>query len=357
MRTVPHSARRVTPVMMSVVMAVTCLTVFPADAKEEGKYPKELQAVLGRMDELIAKIDAVEKEYYVSYQPATREQHAAHYRAYSDVEKAYNRIFSEVRRSNNLELAKLEKRYESAKEAEAAEQRNPYLPPDNAQRYMQPPRPGEKLTESQLTELQLKIKAGADLEALMTPLSNNRAHLLEQRHLIKFHPLLGQPAPTLRLSTLEGKEVALRDYRDKKLVILSFWSIPTAESPDQPHWVSEINDLLQKEASSRPGGLAGLDVVEVGVSVDDARPKEVAGYVKKKGWTFPVLVDRGGQGSSAFDWGKKACQTTYIIDKSGRIRRRYAMVLNKQEGRYYAEHIPDDLLKHALEILAEMHAP
>ena len=71
MRTVPHSARRVTPVMMSVVMAVTCLTVFPADAKEEGKYPKELQAVLGRMDELIAKIDAVEKEYYVSYQPAT----------------------------------------------------------------------------------------------------------------------------------------------------------------------------------------------------------------------------------------------------------------------------------------------
>lgn len=334
-------------------MAVACQTAFPADPVKEGKFPEAVQAALDRVDAIIAKVDATEKLYHVSYQAATRDQYTAHYRAYTEAENTFNGVLADARKSNSRELAKLEARYAAAEEAAADATRNPYLPADGAERYMQPDRADEQLTEAQLKALKLKIKSRADLEARMTSLHDDGERLRAQRHPIRFHPLLGQPAPALILRTVDGKDLDLSDYRGKKLVILSFWTIPREARSDQRHWASAINDLLQNKSSHQSGALAGMDVVAVGVNVDNTRPKKVARYVRKKGWIFPILVDRGGRGSRAYDWGKKGCQTIYIIDRSGRIRRRYAMVLNKHDGRYYAEHTPADLLKHTLAILAE----
>ena len=63
----------------------------------------------------------------------------------------------------------------------------------------------------------------------------------------------------------------------------------------------------------------GLVVVAVDVAEDKAT---VAAFLRKNGYTFPVLLDTTGEVAGNSVYSANAIPTNYIIDKNGKIRGR-----------------------------------
>lgn len=87
--------------------------------------------------------------------------------------------------------------------------------------------------------------------------------------------------PTLKLRTLEGKRVALTDYLGEGPVLLNFWATwckpCLAELPKLEAFIAEMEG-------------SGLRLVTVNVD-DPKTSKQVAPFVHRHGFEFPVLLD------------------------------------------------------------------
>lgn len=136
----------------------------------------------------------------------------------------------------------------------------------------------------------------------------------------------GQPAPDFVLKDLQGRPVALNQYRGK-VVILNFWATWCPPCKEEIPWFID----LQKK-------YAGQDVQILGVSMDDARDHdEVIKYAGKIGINYPVLF--GDEGLAQRYGGVEMLPTTYYVDRAGRV---VVRVLGQPNDRRELE---DDLLR------------
>jgi thiol-disulfide isomerase/thioredoxin len=112
------------------------------------------------------------------------------------------------------------------------------------------------------------------------------------------------PAEDFALSSLEGANVKLSDYRGK-VVFLNFWATWC------PPCRSEMPSMERLSLKLKAGGLEIL-------AVDLQEPKDtVQKFVKDNGISFTVLLDStGGVGGA---WGAQSIPTTYLIDRKGAI--------------------------------------
>jgi thiol-disulfide isomerase/thioredoxin len=122
-------------------------------------------------------------------------------------------------------------------------------------------------------------------------------------------PQVGSPAPDFQLTTLEGKRVALSDFRGKTLVLNDWatWCPPCRE---------ETPDLI---ASAKILSAKG-DVVFLGVDSTEAAPI-VRAFVAAKPMPYANTIDADKAFANAYD--VRAFPTTFVISPDGILRARY----------------------------------
>jgi thiol-disulfide isomerase/thioredoxin/outer membrane lipoprotein-sorting protein len=128
--------------------------------------------------------------------------------------------------------------------------------------------------------------------------------------------LVGKAAPDFTLSGLDDKPVKLSSLKGS-VVVLDFWATwcgPCVAS--LPHL-----DALNKEQS--PNGLKVF-------AVDQQEEKEtVAAFVRKQGWTLPILLDLGGDVGKLYS--ADAIPETVIVGKDGTVKKVFVGVAEDTE--------------------------
>ena len=113
------------------------------------------------------------------------------------------------------------------------------------------------------------------------------------------------PAPGFTLNTLDGRKVSLKDFKGK-VVFLNFWAT----------WCPPcIVEMPSMEALHKKFKDKGLVVMAVN---SEENMNKVGKFIKKKNYTFLVLLDEDG--SVANDsYRAIGFPTTYLIDKLGNV--------------------------------------
>lgn len=118
---------------------------------------------------------------------------------------------------------------------------------------------------------------------------------------------VGDLAPNFTLSSLNGRQVSLNDFRGKP-VMLNFWFATC------PGCLQEIPGMQSLYASQQA---AGKDFVILGVnSVDDAQTAR--DFVQTSGLTYQMVLDNNQSVARLYNLG--ATPTSYFIDRQGIIR-------------------------------------
>lgn len=141
-------------------------------------------------------------------------------------------------------------------------------------------------------------------------------------------PQQGHKAPDFDLPSSEGKNIALKDFRGKKNVVVYFY--PKDDTPGCTVEACGFRDRIKD--------IEKHDAVVLGVSPDsvDAHGK----FIKKFKLSFPLLADTEkamcrdyGVWVEKSMYGRKymgVARTTFVIDKEGKVSRVFEKV--KPEG-------------------------
>ena len=127
-----------------------------------------------------------------------------------------------------------------------------------------------------------------------------------------FYRSLAKPiaAPDVTYINLMGEEISAQSLRGK-VVLVNFWA-PTCSIcvAEMPQMVSTYNKYHQQ----------GLEFIAVAMSYD--APNLVVDFTESRNLPFHVALDLKGELAHAFG-DVKATPTTFLIDKQGRIIKRY----------------------------------
>ncbi len=119
-----------------------------------------------------------------------------------------------------------------------------------------------------------------------------------------------QNAPDFVLKDLDGNAVRLSDFRGKNVVLIDFWATWCVPC------VKELPHLQRLSDSYKNQGLAMLAIAVDGPeSVAMVRP-----FMKRYGYTFPVLLDTDSEVLALYD-PRVVLPYTLLIDREGNIRR------------------------------------
>ncbi len=122
-------------------------------------------------------------------------------------------------------------------------------------------------------------------------------------------------APDFKLQDLNGKTVQLSDFKGKP-VLLEFWAT----------WCQPCRDSIPgMEKLHRD--YAGKGLVLLAVSVDGA-VEELRAFQKERGMTYTVLM---GTEDVASRYGVRSIPLTIMLDKSGKIQRRWLGAGNEED--------------------------
>jgi len=120
----------------------------------------------------------------------------------------------------------------------------------------------------------------------------------------------GAPAPDVRFVTLSGQTFATADLRGK-VVLVNFWATSCVAC------VEEMPQMIEAWKKFSP---RGYEMIAVAMSYD--HPNLVADFAHKRALPFQVALD--GDGAVARGFGNvNVTPTTFLIDRRGRIVRRY----------------------------------
>ncbi len=117
----------------------------------------------------------------------------------------------------------------------------------------------------------------------------------------------GEPAPDLKLQTLDGQTVSLKDLQGK-VVILNFFTTWCPPCKAEMPLLQQVHDEWSKK---------GAILFEVDEGEDATT---VSRFIKANRYTMPVLLDPDG--STGARWGVAAYPTTFFIDSKSFIRNR-----------------------------------
>ena len=139
---------------------------------------------------------------------------------------------------------------------------------------------------------------------------------------------VGDAAPDFRLSSTEGREISLKEFRGKKNVVLYFY--PKDDTPGCTKEACSFRDERSKFDKK--------DAVILGVSFDDLESHTK--FVGKYKLPFPLLSDADKKVAEAYGVYKEKSmygrtymgieRSTFVIDKEGKIAQVYRKV--KVEG-------------------------
>jgi cytochrome c biogenesis protein CcmG/thiol:disulfide interchange protein DsbE len=116
---------------------------------------------------------------------------------------------------------------------------------------------------------------------------------------------VGETVPDFTLTTFEGGQISLADFKDK-VVVLNFWASWCKPCEE------EAADLEAAWRIYQPGG----EVVFLGVDYVDTEPEAIA-YLEKFDITYPNGPDLRTKISQAFHI--RGVPETYIIGKDGKL--------------------------------------
>ena len=115
-------------------------------------------------------------------------------------------------------------------------------------------------------------------------------------------------APQFRLSTLDGHELSLSEFRGR-IVVVNFWATWCAPCRVEMPWLSELGIRYRAK---------GLTIL--GVSVDDEDRDRVGRFVRDRKVTYPILLKDGDV--EARYGGVQFLPQTFFIDRRGRVTER-----------------------------------
>lgn len=121
-----------------------------------------------------------------------------------------------------------------------------------------------------------------------------------------FSPAGLKPAPAIAVTTLDGGQVNIDQYRGKPLLV-TFWATTC------PGCVAEIPHF---SALYRELGLKGFNIVAIAMAYDP--PEQVRFMAKQRAMPYTVALDSDGAAARAFG-DVKLTPTTFLIDPQGRI--------------------------------------
>lgn len=125
-------------------------------------------------------------------------------------------------------------------------------------------------------------------------------------------------APAFNLQNQDGDKVALKDFRDKKIIVLYFY--PKALTPGCTNQACGLRDFKKE--------LAKHDAVALGMSPD--MPEKLKRFVDKYHLNFDLLADLDHEIADKYEvWGLKKFmgreymginRRTFIIGKDGKLK-------------------------------------
>ena len=132
-------------------------------------------------------------------------------------------------------------------------------------------------------------------------------------------PEVGKIAPEFQLTTNEGNQASLKDYRGKWVVLYFYPKDFTSGCTLEAH--NFQRDLAKYEA---------MNAVILGVSVDSTESHQ--SFCAKEGLNFKMLSDPDAKVSAAYgsvmeyNGAKLSARNTFIIDPAGKIAKVFAGV-------------------------------
>ena len=129
--------------------------------------------------------------------------------------------------------------------------------------------------------------------------------------------LQGKVAPAFALRDLDGKKVALSDYKGRP-VLVNFWATWCAPCKLEMPWFEQFRKQY-----------AGQGFEILGIAEDDAGKDEIAKTAKRTGVTYPILLT-DGKVAPAYG-GIDVLPVSFYIDRSGTIAEETAGLGSKDE--------------------------
>lgn len=118
-------------------------------------------------------------------------------------------------------------------------------------------------------------------------------------------PQVGSLAPDVSLKTLQGKKVALSDYRGK-VVLLNFWATWCPPCRAEMPSMERLSRIFPK-----------TDFAMLAVNVEPDGDQTVPAFLKRWPHSFPVLLDTEGKAQNAYQVFR--FPETFIIGREGII--------------------------------------
>jgi peroxiredoxin len=119
------------------------------------------------------------------------------------------------------------------------------------------------------------------------------------------HPLIGQPAPDFQFQVSGEQPLSLSNLQGSP-VLLNFWAIRCPPCREEMPFLQQIYE-----------GWQGTGLVLLAVNLQES-PSDVEGFMQSQGFSFPVLLDSGGE--LAGQYGVHAIPTTFFINGEGIIQ-------------------------------------
>ncbi len=132
------------------------------------------------------------------------------------------------------------------------------------------------------------------------------------------------------LSTLDGKQASLNDYRGK-VVLLNFWATWCAPCRKEMPSIQTLWDRYKDQ-----------DLVVLAVSEDDGEREQITKFIRKINVNFPILLDHDLKIGDSYML--PGLPTTYLIGRDGTVA---ATIVGTQDwSRREAQALIQYLLKH-----------
>ena len=113
-------------------------------------------------------------------------------------------------------------------------------------------------------------------------------------------------AEDFNLVSLAGKSLSLSSWKGK-VVLLSFWATWCGPCKIEMPGMEKLYGQMKAK---------GLEIVAVDVSEDRST---VSSFIRKYGYTFPVLLDLKGEVSGSEMYAAGGIPVNYIIDRNGKL--------------------------------------